>query len=50
MAAIDTRVDAGKPSRVLEVLRECGALPRLPETELNRGHVNFGQTPIKSRL
>ena len=27
MAATGTQVDAGKPSRMLEVLRECGALP-----------------------
>ena len=30
------RADAGKPSRMLEVLRGCGALLRLlPETELD---------------
>ena len=35
VAATGTRADAGKPPRMLEVLRECGALPRLlPEIEL----------------
>ena len=36
MARTGTRAGAGKPSRMLEVLRECGALPRLlAEIELD---------------
>ena len=36
VAATGTRAYAGKQSRMLEVLRECGALPRLlAETELD---------------